>query len=111
MVKPSQILEIWITHWRIWQRAASCKVASYYPIAVYHDKQGKTQHMTSLHIAKVLKTKAQSVYNIKDKKGLGKFTSQSLQVGARVVLQMQEHQLYNCELPFLIILIPTVELS
>ena len=74
--------------WRIQQRAASCKVASTHPVAVYPDDQGKAQYITSSHIATALKTIAQNIYNITDKKDLGRFTSHSLRVGACVALHM-----------------------
>ena len=77
---------------RIYKRAVLLQVDSDDPIAVFTEKtktKNKVSYIDDKHICRVLREAASSIYNIKSKDELSKFTAHSIRVGACVLLHSQ----------------------
>ena len=74
------------------KRADQLKVEKDKPIAVYEEiKKGKkkTCYIDDIQIRDILQEAAKSVYNIKSKEDLARFSAHSIRVGACVILHAQ----------------------
>ena len=71
---------------RIRDRAIRLGVPPHLPIAVFKNSKGYSQYVDDFHVTQLLQFRAKQVYNITNSDDLARFTTNSIRVGACVLL-------------------------